>query len=174
MERSWNHQDGLGKGGEQTGARAGEIHSSHCPASHHFLSGRPTAVTFEWLSFPTLVPLPPFLHLAPTPPGLGFALSLQVAPICNVSNNHSGWWCCSGSCEESEWAVIEEFITKISWFSDYSGKVKYLSSPKIAPRNRLPTHPLSTFFFFLHSNPNEIVSKIKGMSFTSCLHCKGL
>ncbi|XP_068796489.1 uncharacterized protein [Struthio camelus] len=32
--------------------------------------------------------------------------------------------------KSQEWTVIEEFITKISWLLDYSGKVKYISSPK--------------------------------------------
>lgn len=32
--------------------------------------------------------------------------------------------------KSQKWTVIEEFITKISWLLDYSGKVKYISSPK--------------------------------------------
>lgn len=128
-------------------------------APQHFLIRRFSDVKFQWLSLPTTPSFP-----------FSFFLSLQVAPICNVSNNHCGI-VAQAVLKSQKWAIIEEFITKIGWFPDYSGKVKYLSSPKSSCTTVLQVTHFSLFF---HLNPDELVSKIKGMSFTSCLHCKRL
>lgn len=99
-----------------------------------------------------------------------FLFLCRLLSIFNVSNNHGGM-VAQAVLKRMKWAIIEEFITKTSWFPDYRSKVKYLSSPKSSSTT---VFQVTHFSLFFHSNPDELVSKIKGMSFTSCLHCKGL
>lgn len=146
---------------EQTGCGGG--YTFFVAQLHIIFFDDPVMLTFSGLLFP------PYHFLFFSFP-LPFLPPSQVASICNVSNNHCGIVAQAVS-KSQKWTVIEEFITKIIWFPDYSGKVKYLSSPK---SSRTTVFEVTHFSLFLHSNPDELVSKIKGMSFTSCLHCKGL
>ncbi|KYO23626.1 hypothetical protein Y1Q_0002264 [Alligator mississippiensis] len=45
----------------------------------------------------------------------------MVASVCSISNNHYGI-VAYAFLKSQKWTVIEEFITKISWLRDYSGK----------------------------------------------------